>query len=748
MAAALETAGSQGAVPTGDAAAPPHFVVPQRAKDAFKVALALVLAYGISLTLGWGNQHWAGLAVAMCGLTAAGDSLNKGLLRVCATLVAVLCTLVYVSLFTQDRWLLLLCFTTHTAFCTYMVGGTSRWYFWCVLGFTPAILALSGGGESVPTFDIVILRAQETMLGVLIYSLVSVFIWPQSSHEPFLKSVRTLLDMQRQLTADTLARTRGRAEDEGNIAAVWAQSEQLIGGLNSGLDGAELDAPEIWERRHSWRGLVAKLPLLNSSLAQWKETLQELQTLELERIVPGLTAAGEELDRRFVAIEQLLSGAESVPATSPVDLSVDSSAFGELDHFNRAVVMSLQERLRSVDNLTAALLDDAIDIQRVGGGEIQKPRARASSRPWSLDPDRLIYSLRNFCTVWIGISLWMWLPGFPKGLTICLLLNSATISMALMPTVSGRVVLVPGILSILFAGSLHMLLMPKLSGFLELGTMLFFATFLLVYLSPLPKHFVSRPISLAVLVMVTSIANEQSYSFTSVAGWLILFMIVTGVLIISGHFPFSMRAEDLFLRQLRRFLRGCAFISATRHELPLQASWLAPVNRWRSAFHHNQASMLPGRLINMGKSLTDESLKKEDRDSLEAMLAEIPVLAHRLEDLSIARDALDTARPPPRVLEELDVWADTLTKLFADLSEDPARVDHARLQQALSRREERMEALITSAMKEAGGQTSSQDAQVVVYRMLGALRAISIAFLRVAEQAAQIDWRWLRESRF
>ncbi len=74
-------------------------------KDAFRVALAMVIVYGIILAQGWSNPHWGGLAVAMCGLSTAGEFLRKGLLRIGGTLVAVVVSLTLIALFPQDRWL-------------------------------------------------------------------------------------------------------------------------------------------------------------------------------------------------------------------------------------------------------------------------------------------------------------------------------------------------------------------------------------------------------------------------------------------------------------------------------------------------------------------------------------------------------------------------------------------------------------------------------------------------------------------
>jgi len=69
------------------------FFLSQRFKGAFKTALALVITYGIVLSMGWKNPYWAAFAVAFCSLATAGESLHKGLLRVAGTFVAFFLTL-------------------------------------------------------------------------------------------------------------------------------------------------------------------------------------------------------------------------------------------------------------------------------------------------------------------------------------------------------------------------------------------------------------------------------------------------------------------------------------------------------------------------------------------------------------------------------------------------------------------------------------------------------------------------------
>jgi len=49
----------------------------RRAKEAIKTALAMTIAYGISLGMGWENPYWAGFAVAMISRPAMSHSMTQ-----------------------------------------------------------------------------------------------------------------------------------------------------------------------------------------------------------------------------------------------------------------------------------------------------------------------------------------------------------------------------------------------------------------------------------------------------------------------------------------------------------------------------------------------------------------------------------------------------------------------------------------------------------------------------------------------
>ena len=168
-----------------------------RVKAAIKTALAMVLAYGIALSMDWNHADWAAFSVAFCTLSSFGESLNKGLLRLSGTFVGVLATITLIALFPQDRWLFLIGMSVFTGLCTYMMAGTSRWYFWQLAGLSVPLLALAGGSNPLNDFQTVVTRFEETALGVVSYSLVWLLIWPTSSRGALENAVRRLVAAQR-----------------------------------------------------------------------------------------------------------------------------------------------------------------------------------------------------------------------------------------------------------------------------------------------------------------------------------------------------------------------------------------------------------------------------------------------------------------------------------------------------------------------------------------------------------------------
>src|SRR5262249_55221216 len=161
--------------------------------------------------------------------------------------------------------------------------GTSRWYFWYVAGFSVPLLALAGGANAANDFQTVVLRTEETALGILSYSLVWLLIWPTSTREVFVDAVRRLVAIHRQLTAACLTSTIGEPHD-GEMEALRREATQVLARLAGLLDGAEIDSHEIWEAHLAWRGLIRQLSLLTGAFERWRQSFPEVREFDGQRL--------------------------------------------------------------------------------------------------------------------------------------------------------------------------------------------------------------------------------------------------------------------------------------------------------------------------------------------------------------------------------------------------------------------------------------------------------------------------------
>ncbi len=466
-------------------------------KDAFKMALAMVIAYAIALSQGWGTPFWAGFAVAFCGLTGVGESLNKGMLRVFGTLFGATMGLALLSLFPQDRWAFMLTMSLFVAFCTYMMGGTTRWYFWFMAGITVPIVAVTAEPNAVYDFDRAVLRSQQTTLGIVVYTLVSILIWPVNSRRGFEGAVRGAVDDQRRLLSlymEHLTGTSGKAASGQDAAQeatkLRADLTRTLASLPTKLDQAELDTYEIWEVRRTWHGFIAQLGALQGTLEAWRQLFHELDAVDAERLIPALPALRAELDARLKAIADMLSGEMTTQPTLHADLAceVDRDQLATLPHFQQSAVLLAASYLTRLEQETRALFDAASDIRGLSTKHAARPALGEPVRPSPLDPDRLIGVLRQTTVLWLTLLLYIYVPDLPAASALVIVSAVFVMLLALHPQIPARVFLWPMAFGIVLGAVAHIFVMPHLSGFLGLGTMLFVTVFALVYLLYSPRH--------------------------------------------------------------------------------------------------------------------------------------------------------------------------------------------------------------------------------------------------------------------
>ncbi len=702
----------------------------------------MVIAYYISLSMGWSHTHWAGLAVALCLLDTVGDSLNKGLLRILGTVAAGFMALLLAALFPQDRWSYLLCATLYISLCTYMAGHTSRWYFWFIGGYVMALLALAGGPTGASLFETVVLRVQQTSMGVTVYTLVSVLLWPRWKAPALTQTFGNLAEIERGIIGHCFAMLGGEPDDT-DATKLCGQAAGILGRLSSVVNGAELDSFEVWQTRRLWRRCATGFATLNEVLERWRSGFADLAKLEVARFLPNLQALGAEFDARLAAVGRMLSGEPPGHRCVRIPVELDKEAEASRSQFDRAALIQARDQLRRIDELTRELFDICADIR--GFGSAVKP-GRSAPRPtpaYPIDLDRLEIAVRAFSTVWIILFACIYIPGFPMPPGVIPVAAAVSIMFALTPEVPVQKFIAPILGSVAFAGVFHIFAMPHLHDFAGLGTGIFIAIFLICFVLWKPEQAGARGLGTSMFVMVILVNNQQYYDFLYVVNFGLMTQLAIAAFWIASFFPISFRPQDVILRQMRRFLISCAQLASVGHDDARRHLLRMPL-----AFHLQEVRSLPGKIGRWMAALPNAALGRGTREEAQALANSMQGLGDGMRALIESREAPLSETIRRALTADMHTWRMAIQEVLHHFAVSPVGEEATALRSRLDTKLAAVEARINSAINAAHpGRTHSEEIENM-YRLLGVYRRVSEALVEFAERAAGIDWPRLREERF
>jgi uncharacterized membrane protein YccC len=716
-----------------------------KTKESIKTALAMTIAYGIALQMDWDRPYWAGFAVAMVSLATIGQSLNKAALRMFGTLVGVVVALILVALFPQERWAFILFLSLWGGLCAYLMGGSKHAYFWQVGFFVCVVVAADAGPDAVNAFETAVLRAQETGLGILVYSLVSIFLWPSSSRADFDTVAGKLASSQHQLYRAYLALLNGQGSAQ-DIQSAKAQEIQLKTRFDQLLDAAKRDSYEVWELRRQWQDYQRQVAELAMIMERWHEGFTELQTLDLRRLLPNLDAFRDELDARLAQIAQLLTGAPRAQVPQAMDLPIDKDALRSLSHFHKAGFTVTRSYMLDLERLTRSLFETVGAIRGFGKAVVPADEIRPAATVFLPDLDRLANSVRLMAIVWLAWLAVIYVDGLPGGSGVVSMAGAIGIAIATMPQLAVWQLVVPVASSVLFAGVVYIFVMPKLSSFLGLGLLIFAATFIICYLYAAPRQMLGRAFGLAMFVVIAAVSNEQTYSFLHVANTAMMFPTIFLIFAASAYIPWSIRPERAFLRLLGRFFRSGEYLMSTMRWDPGHSP--TRLNRWRKAFHTRELATLPQKLGTWSPHIDTRALRDTSPQQIQSLVTSLQAFSYRMQELLEARGNPQAQLLVQELLADFRAWRLGVQEVFQRLSKDPAAGEREAFRNRLAEKMQHLEERIIGALDKAPDDQLSDRDEENFYRLLGAYRGVSDALVDYAGSTGVIDWARWREERF
>ncbi len=715
-------------------------------KEATKTGLAFAAVFGIALQADWMNPYWAGWAVAVVALPTAGASIQKGMLRILGTIPGCLAALVIHALAVQDRWTFILLTCGWMFFTTYMmVRKEKNSYFWVMAGYVCLMILLSDVDSSANMFESAVFRTVETVMGVVVYTLVAVFLWPQTNLGAIKKCGAELavsLDNIYCLSRDTLL---GFGEKGGSFQELQVKVVKQLAQFRQVLQAEGSESHEVKELRHLWERFHGLSLELLESLGRWHSGFTELRRIDLRRVLPDLHSCFAEIDSRFTALSHVFEEKGQAYIFQSIRLEVDSTIVVNLSSFDRAALEILRKELLNLDVLTTELLECAGELQgdftgtrRAKPRETSGLRSRISAFPV---PDWDHLRSAAFVAITTGVGFLVWILFDPPGHSGWFqLTGTLALLVAQMPSLRASRMILPVAVTSAVCLVIYVFIMPQLSSFRGLGSLLFIVMFLNCYfLSGMARFFCS----MAILNML-QIQNPQVYSFAAMANVYIFLVMAFTFLFVMSYLIGSPRPEKVLLRLMERFFRSAEFLMSRKTPEIGQLSFL---ELWRIAYHYRQLHSIPTKISAWGKAIDQNLFPGNTPKQIQNLVTSIQTLVYRLEQF------LDTGvvfRSEPVSVElhkDVNTWHSVIAKTFSNWATAPEAESVAtlkeRLETGLTRIERRIESVVNRTDVEVGRQEGEN-----FFQLIGGYRGVSEAALAYAGAAQVINWSHWREERF
>ncbi|MEH0741057.1 FUSC family protein [Vibrio cholerae] len=250
-------------------------------KEALKASTSVVIALCLAMWFQWEKPYWAAIAVAVMALNETfAHSLQKGQNRLWGALLGVAYALLLIALFSQQRFLFIAFYTLLLASSLFMASDKKYGYIF-VQGYTVCtIICCMGGFDSAYTFHFMILRVQETVLGIAVFTLVYKLLWPVTTQTVF---IREYAKLHTQLYDCVTAAKQGVQQPDLPLASLDAL-EQSAQKLHHLLELPNNGSCELQFHQRQWlermREIQVILHLLRSMEKQPSELCEYLDALQ------------------------------------------------------------------------------------------------------------------------------------------------------------------------------------------------------------------------------------------------------------------------------------------------------------------------------------------------------------------------------------------------------------------------------------------------------------------------------------
>lgn len=517
------------------------FSLSDKLKFAIKASLSMALAYLIPFSQGWSQAGTAATTVMLiAAMGSVGDSVMKGLLRVVGTVIGAAIGMTLIGLFPQEREIYLLIASVIVTVLLYL----ARAYKGDITVFllsAVTLLMMFQNGEVDDVFIYGIDKTYMTIFGILIYTLVGIFLWPVNLKDTSIENATVLSGIEIDLYRERDGKTETRRELRQKMIA----QEQLLGTSIIATDSSSM---EMSFSQTQWYDIVYSYKKINELLTLLSLHDKASYTDDLPLYVENYQTMDNEISRLLDALPKAWKEQNEIEIPEAFKLEYKFEEVKELSQLDRADLSTTVSDMLKLHTQLCTLAGKLNSlIAPMPTFFILEDIPKPANFLW-FDMEHLKGSLITFIVFWTTTLLWIYVNP-PGGFLIVTLATALSILTTFSPLKPSLLIIIFSF-SFVFATGMYVLVLPHLHYAWELGFFVFVYAFIGFYLIN-PKISIFFLLGTATL----GIANEMNYNFNVFLITLFIFYAFLFLLLLFYYIPFSTKPEHLFLVMKKRFFR-------------------------------------------------------------------------------------------------------------------------------------------------------------------------------------------------
>ncbi|OLQ74540.1 hypothetical protein BIT28_13740 [Photobacterium proteolyticum] len=550
------------------------FCLSEKFKFATWVAISLTLAFLIPMALGWPQPSTAATTVMLIASTGSRrESLAKGTLRVLGTIAGAIIGLVLVGFFAQERLLYMLAVSLVVTVVFYIRNAyLADPTLFMLTGVM--ILMMFNGGDAEGAFLYGLDRTYMTVFGVVVYTLVGVFVFPPHVEQNLRQLAEDLGEIQHQLfllisrTAVEQGEELDTQEPESSeINSPQKNVSELIPALYAAQEALEqryntlsTECSEISAYKKEWDYALFYYRQVTELLLFAAKSRDQLSSYSHDYI-ENYQQLVAEIDQLFQQVPIAWDREDDKVQQKALSVVYDADKLEVADHLTRGTTVTsgflfgkLHEKLANLKR-TICCIDSVTG--RIPFHE-DLPAPQSAFNWW--DAENAKSAVKVMVTYWLTGVIWILFnpPGGYNFVVFCTLFVSILSFLPIHPVL----LLILFSLGFIFSVPSYVFILPQMALGSELAIFIFIYTFVGFYVF-------KGPITIFFLIgmFTLGISNEMTYHFGIILTIVTLFYLVVLMVIFSYYFPFSSRPEHMFLVMRERFFRHVSGVIACHQNL-------------------------------------------------------------------------------------------------------------------------------------------------------------------------------------